>query len=360
MIAAALVRAIIEAGAQSAGPGEFTARALLNGKLDLAQAEGVAAVVSAQNRRQLRAARQLAAGELSRRLAPMTETLARVVTLVEAGIDFADEGIDAISPNAAHNELTRLGEDIRKLLETSERFERAGHVPTIALVGRPNAGKSTLLNALCGRRRAVVSNIAGTTRDVLSADIMLASGQTTVIDMAGIEANEIAPTSMIEQVEAKMQNLAQRTAAAADVIVLLREVNDPRDPIELDRTPDVMVRTKADLAGDAAFSDDSTLAVSAVTGQAMTQLRRRLDQLAFGDSCSAAGDGTLTLSARHRIAIESAASAIDRALGRLGGNESEWVAAELRIALDELGSVTGVVSPDDILGRIFSTFCIGK
>ena len=370
ILADGLVRSLVAAGARAAGPGEFTARALFTGKLDLSQAEGVAAVVSAQNRRQLRAARRLAGGELSRRLAPMTAALVHVLTLVEAGIDFADEGIVAISPADAHRELTALRGELRGLLESSERFDRIGGVPSIVLVGRPNAGKSTLLNALCGGQRAVVSSTAGTTRDVLSAQVLLNSGTVRLVDMAGIEAGRIdggggesaedASGPAMIRIGRLMQKLAQQATAGAEVLVLVRDATDMREPIGLDRRPDVIVRTKTDLVGADVPGGDGTISVSAFAGWGLDRLRDRLDRAAFGEGATTAGDGALTLNARHRLAIESAGVALDRALVRVSGNESEWVAAELREALDELGSVTGIISPDDILGRIFSTFCIGK
>jgi len=144
------------------------------------------------------------------------------------------------------------------------------------------------------------------------------------------------------------------------VLVLVRDATDLREPIGLDRRPDVIVRTKTDLVGADVPGGDGTISVSAFAGWGLDRLRDRLDRAAFGEGATTAGDGALTLNARHRLAIESAGVALDRALVRVSGNESEWVAAELRVALDELGSVTGIISPDDILGRIFSTFCIGK
>jgi len=326
---------------------------------------------------------------------------------VEAGIDFADEGIEAISQANARHRLTQLHSDLRELLESSERFERIGGVPSIVLVGRPNAGKSTLLNALCGRPRAVVSSTAGTTRDVLSAEVLLKSGTARLLDMAGIDdapdavGGEDSDPAM-RRIERRMQELAQQAAATADVVVLVRDATDGREPLRLDRRADVIVRTKIDLLNAIALSPwpctqgegrgegsyaaaqlqnaTPTLAlplstgrgekseaeragavdVSALTGAGINALRDRLDQAAFGESRTSAGDGAMALNARHRLAIESAGAAIERALERVDTSESEWVAAELRAALDELGSITGVVSPDDILGRIFSTFCIGK
>jgi tRNA U34 5-carboxymethylaminomethyl modifying GTPase MnmE/TrmE len=226
--------------------------------------------------------------------------------------------------------------------------------------------------------------------------------------MAGIDALAAvsdggdADDATMAGIERRMQELAQQAAARADVVVMVHDATDPGEPIKLGRAADVIVRTKIDLLATGIFppspstqgegggegvcmtarSQNATptltlplsagrgdkkvaarggaVDVSALTGVGMDLLRDRLDRAAFGEGGSGGGASALTLNARHRLAIESAGAALERAIERVDADESEWVAAELRVALDELGSVTGVVSPDDILGRIFSTFCIGK
>lgn len=340
-----LVETLIGLGARQAEPGEFTARAYFNGKLDLTEAEGVAAIVSARSEAELTAARQLMSGELSRRLLPIMDELADTLALIEAGIDFSDEPVSFLSPNDTLARCESLERSLRQLLDDSPRFERIAHEPTIVLAGRPNAGKSTLLNALAGFDRAVVSPVAGTTRDAIGAVVHLRRGLVRLIDVAGLER-----ARSDDLIDVQMQDVARRAIETADVIVRVVDPSD-RDEAHLDRSPDLTVFTKSDLHAA------NGLSVSAVTGAGMPQLRDRLDELCFGGASNAAEQVALT--ARHVGAIEQTISAIDRARSSVASG-AEIVALELRDALDALGLVRGAVSTDEVLGRVFARFCIGK
>ncbi len=334
-------------GARQAEPGEFTARAYFHGKLDLSQAEGVAAAISAQSEQQLLAARQLMAGELANRLRPAMELLAESLALVEAGIDFSEERMEFLSSAQICERIDTVLNQLQTLVSQSRQFEKLAHDPSIVLAGRPNAGKSTLTNALAGKNRSIVSPQPGTTRDALSAEIALPRGVARLIDIAGIDS----PDGEITQ---QMQNLAERAIKQADVLVLVRDSTDLRPDVPLARTPDLRVFTKTDLLERSAMSDDS-IAVSAKTGQGMETLRNKLDSIAFGsDSAGAA----LALTSRHLQSLGEATTALARARSVL--DSLELLAAELRESLDSLGQILGIVSPNDILGRIFSRFCIGK
>jgi len=187
LLARMLLEDLLAAGARAAEPGEFTARAYFNGRLDLTEAEGVAATISAGNEQELSAARRLMSGELARRVTPILDRLADTLALLEVGIDFSDEDVTFLSAAELRARIEEADTMLRQLLEESTRFERLTHEPSVVLVGRPNAGKSTLLNKLTGHERAVVSQIAGTTRDVLSAEVMLQRGVVRVTDVAGLE-----------------------------------------------------------------------------------------------------------------------------------------------------------------------------
>ena len=351
LLARMLLDHLIASGARHAEAGEFTARAYFSGRIDLAEAEGVAAAVAAHGEAELRAARQLMAGELSARLGPPMELLADSLALVEAGIDFSDEDISFLAGDELRRRIDEIEGFLSDLVKNSARFEPLTHEPTFVLVGRPNAGKSTLLNALAGRDRAIVSPVAGTTRDVLSADVRLARGLVRVIDVAGLEESCDAD----DVIEKGMDVHARRAIEAADFVIVVRDTTDARPPLRVGRNAEIIVMSKSDLArGDAAARGW----VSAMTGQGLDELRAELDVLAFG---RAASGQSLALNARHLVAIAEARASLARAREVAATAAGpELIALELRDALDALGRVLGKVTPDDVLGRVFATFCIGK
>jgi tRNA modification GTPase len=331
--------------------------------MDLSEAEGVAATVAAATEAELRAARQLMSGELSRRLRPAMDLIAETAALVEVGIDFSDEDVTFLSPGQLAERVEQADRMLADLVAHSGRFERLTHEPSFVLVGRPNAGKSTLLNALARQARAVVSPVAGTTRDVLSAEVVLEQGIVRVLDVAGLELSPPAEddASPHAEVARQMHRRALAAAESADFVVLVQDVADTRPPPEFRREPDVRVFTKADLAPAATVAPASVpraVLVSATSGENLDRLRRMMNDLAFAAPCAALASG-LALTARHLAAIDEARAALTRARAAAGGG-AELAALELREALDALGCVLGRVSPDDLLGQVFSAFCIGK
>jgi tRNA modification GTPase len=356
-----LLEHLIRAGARPAEPGEFTARAYFHGRLDLAEAEGVAATIAASNERELSAARQLLTGELSRRLKPPMDRLVETLALVEAGIDFADEGISFFDKGDLLRRVDGVDDALASLLSDSARFEPLTHEPVVVLIGRPNAGKSTLLNALAGRERAVVSPVAGTTRDALSAEVALPGGIVRLVDVAGLEPEvSAASISAVADVERQMSDRARQMAQASDVLLLVRDVTDARPPVPTPRKIDLVVLTKVDLISSAAAPDDAAVAVSAVTGAGLPVLRLALGRLCFGEA-SAGGSAMLALNARHVQHIQDGRRTLASARASAAAAEGpELIAHHLRAALDALGGVLGAVTPDDVLGHVFSAFCIGK
>jgi tRNA modification GTPase len=343
------LEALMRAGARQAEPGEFTARAYLNGKLNLSQAEGVAATIAASSRRELDAARQLLAGELATRLAPAMDRLADTLALVEVGIDFADEDVTFLPRAEVAKRVEQSVGELTRLVSESPRLERLSLTPRVVLAGLPNAGKSTLMNALARKHRAVVSDVAGTTRDALSADIVLARGTVTLVDVAGLDDSADG-----DEIAIQMRDAARREIARADLLIRVIDIGSTQTPVVLPRAPDLTVLTKADLAD--AFPREA-IAVSAFTGAGLESLRHTIDALAFGRESSAST--SLALNARHVAHIEQAIEALRAAQRALHAGD-EIVAHLLRDALDQLGQVLGSVSADDVLGRIFSRFCIGK
>lgn len=358
LLARMLLQALVERGARHAEPGEFTARAYFNGRMDLAQAEGVAATIAAHSQRELHAARQLRSGELARRLRPILDLLADSLALVEVGLDFSEEDVSFLSHAELLDRVARASHALQQLLVDSARFEALSHEPVIVLVGRPNAGKSTLLNALAGEQRAVVSPHAGTTRDAIWSHARLQRGTVRMIDIAGID------DGAADEISLKMQQAARRTIESADVVVMVKDVTDPLPAPRIEVPVDLRVLAKVDLPrGEKSFSAvpeeeaQPAIPVSALTGENMDLLRDRLDSIAFGQAVAGT---TLALNARHVEAITEACRSIERARAAVGNAGPEVVALELREALDCLGQILGSVTPDDVLGRIFGAFCIGK
>ena len=351
LLARLLLNELLRLGARPADPGEFTARAFFNGRLDLTAAEGVAATISAQNDQELSAARQLLSGELARRLQPLMDRLAQMLALVEVGIDFSEEDVTFISAEQVNTEIDDIKQKLQDLYENSARFERLTHEPTFVLIGRPNAGKSTLLNALAGQSRAIVSEHAGTTRDALSAQIPLDRGLIRLIDVAGLE--ESPPTDTIAS---QMHQRALRTLQEADFMILVRDLTDPRPLLSLPRHPNLLVQTKLDLIPTA--DPHEGICVSAASGQNLDLLRHELSRLAFGTPTTA--PDSLALNSRHLQSIDDTLTSLNRAQSALDTAADEIIALELRDALQSLGQILGQLTPDDLLGKIFSTFCIGK
>ena len=349
---------LIRFGARPAEAGEFTARAFLSGRLSLDAAEGVAATVAAGGAAEANAARQLMAGELARRLQPILDSLANTLALLEVGIDFSEEDVTVLDPAERRGRLTRCDVELADLLAVTGRFSLLRHEPTVVLAGRSNAGKSTLFNALLGQHRAVVSDVAGTTRDVLIEPLMLPGGTVLLCDVAGLDpAAEMTGTSAEQAIARQMRQHAGRAIAAAEVLLHVVASNDSEPPtIYFPVQPDLLIRSKSDQSKKA--DDAAALSVSAHTGDGLGLLLKAINALAFPQTeAPAEGASMIALNARHVAALSEARASLARALH---ADAAELVAADVREAVDQIGSVVGILTPDDILGKIFAGFCIGK
>jgi tRNA modification GTPase len=356
------VRNLCHHGTRLARPGEFTLRAFLAGRLDLTQAEAVLGVIEARDAGELQTALSQLAGGLAGRLNALRNQLLDLLAHLEAGLDFADEDIEFISRSDLQQQVENAAEVVSTLVQQLQsRSEASSNAPRVVLLGEPNAGKSSLLNALAGSAAALVSPIAGTTRDYLTRLIEINGQRIQLIDTAGVEestSNEIALSA---------QMLGQSQHQQADLQLLCIDASQALSDwsrsqlVQQSDIPRIIVWTKCDLpnALQTFTASETVTEASATTSAGLNQLRTAiasaLQQRAAESSVLA------TTAARASASLQAAATALAAAadLAASGGSE-EWIAAELRLALDELGQVTGAVYTDDILDRVFSRFCIGK
>ena len=354
-----LVARCIVLGARQARPGEFSERAFLNGKLDLAQAEAIADLIAASDTRAARAARRSLDGVFSQRVEEVGEQLVLLRIHVEAAIDFADEPLDTLGGDQVR---AGLGQALRALVQLRDDAERGRKLRDglhAVLVGPPNAGKSSLLNALAGSERAIVTDIAGTTRDTLRETIRIDGLELTLVDTAGLrEGGDAIEREGMRRARAEMER--------TDLAIIVLDARDPQtghDAVAdaIAGVPQQLwIHNKRDLLETLPTdSDPNVVYVSAATGLGLAQLHARLRELASGGAGDSV-DGEFSARARHVEAIVLAIGHAERADAELIHEHLELAAEELRLAHGALGEITGRMSADDLLGRIFSSFCIGK
>lgn len=358
---AAAVDATVAAGARPARPGEFTLRAFLAGRLDLTQAEAVLGVIDADDQRSLQAALTQLAGGLAAPLAAVRGRLLDLLSHVEAGLDFVDEDIEFISDQDLLDQLQRVGDQLRSVQQQLGARQRSAGPPLVVLRGKPNAGKSRLLNRLAGRETAIVARRAGTTRDPVEAVLMIDQLQIRLVDTAGLEA---AATEIDREAQAMAQQLERQADLRLICVDLAARSAPPEPATEIDndsQTPELWVGTKADLLPEGRRPVDQRWVVtSSTTGEGLDRLRRgiveALEQQDRQEVLGVAGTAV-----RCGASLRQAVQAIDDTIELIhSGGGQELAAAEMRSALAALGEVTGEVYTDDILDRIFGRFCIGK
>ncbi len=356
-----LLRRALELGARLAEPGEFTERAFLAGRLDLTQAEAVRDLIEAQTLTQVRQAASQMGGALSRRVAPAKQGLVELIALLEAGIDFAEDDVDV----APEGEIARrIGELTPPLQALAGSFARGRIVHdglTLAIVGRPNAGKSSLFNRLVERERAIVTAQPGTTRDLVTERISLDGIPLELVDTAGLREG-------LEEVEQLGIARSREALADAALVLVVLDATQPLNDEEhrlleaVKGRPALVAVNKSDLAeaGEAVTEVGGvpTLRTSALTGEGIAELQERILALATGGAASEPG---MLTSLRHHQAITTALAALgDAARANAGGIPHEMILLDLYRGLWALDSLTGQTTSDDILNLIFSTFCIGK
>ena len=348
VVPAAAVAAFVAAGVRLAEPGEFTRRAVLNGKMDLLQAEATADLIDAGSPAQRRRALHQLERGLSGRLSALRQEVLDLEGLIAYDIDFPEEDEGPVSEQRVRRAWSVVRGRVAELLRTAPEGERLREGALLVIAGRPNAGKSSLFNALLGSERAIVTEIPGTTRDAIEAHAVIEGFPFRLIDTAGLRESE-------ERVEKLGIEVSRKYLAAADLVLFCEESEDPARATFLAqvRAPVVVVRTKADLGGGEG--------VSVVTGAGLDTLRKRLAEVAFGQLLALGDVEPVVTRARHRTALERALAELDAFSGaRASGVDAAATATHLRAAVLALDDLIGVVTPDDVLDRVFATFCVGK
>ena len=367
-----LLASLIRAGARPALPGEFTARAFFHGRLDLSQAQAVAEVIAARSDAELRGAQRLLDGELARQTAAIAHAASDILAYVEADIDFADHDIHTgADPSLVADQIHEQAQDIRRLLERSISWSQLRPQGYVVLAGAANAGKSSLANALLGLQRSVVADVAGTTRDLLTAPMTLPhGGECLLVDTAGLgDVRDIlAPAA---------QSRARHAATTADLVLWLFDASDPRPDSALaaDLPPDSLPASRLLLVAnkiDRCQDPDARLAhlrrlapaneilpTSATRHLGLDPLKHRIESVLTDHPAHHADGIALTLQQRH--ALEAAADHWTAA-AQLAQESAglELIAAQLRAGLDELATISGPLATEDLLATIFARFCIGK
>jgi tRNA modification GTPase len=359
-----LLQRLVELGCRFAEPGEFTKRAFLNGRLDLSQAEAVADLIAAQSKQAHQVALQQLRGRFSSELQQLREQLINFAALIELELDFAEEDVEFADRSALKQLVASVLQMVRRLAASFELGNAIKQGVPVAIVGAPNTGKSTLLNQLLGEERAIVSDIAGTTRDVIEEVLNIDGIQFRLIDTAGIRQTT-------ETIEALGIERSQQKIEQAKIVLCLADSGDLNNLQEtqewvqslLNLHPDkhiLLVQNKADLTTSPNLNPQEALQISALNGNGIAELKEKLVKLVLGDF--SIQDETIVSNARHHTALQLTAAALDRAQSGLEGQTTaDFIAMDIREAMRQLGHITGQIDIDtDILGTIFSKFCIGK
>ncbi len=358
-----IVELSITAGARLAEPGEFTMRAFLNGRIDLTQAEAVRDLIDSQTLYQAKIAAQQLEGALSRRLQPVKQKLVELIAVLEAGIDFAEDDVSVLPDQAILERIAAVRQPLEQLAATFTYGKIVHQGLTLAIVGRPNVGKSSLFNRLVERERAIVTATPGTTRDLVSETVALGGIPIQLVDTAGIR-------QALDEAESIGIRKSMEALADADVVLVVLDASQPAVPEDSELLrhaagrPTIVVRNKCDLApgGEPSAPGGSAAIVraSALTGEGIPELRAEILRHIGGETGAQAEAGFLT-NVRHQGLVQDSLAALAAAAGAVAAKvPHEMLLLDLYNALRPLDAITGATTTDDILNLIFSTFCIGK
>jgi tRNA modification GTPase len=356
-----IVELCVAGGARLAEPGEFTSRAFLNGRIDLTQAEAVRDLIESQTIYQAKVAAQQLDGALSRRLQPIKQNLVHFIAQLEAGIDFADDDVSILPDTVILQHIAEVAVPLEQLRASFAYGKIVHEGLTLAIVGRPNVGKSSLFNRLVERDRAIVTPTPGTTRDLVTETVAIGGIPVRLVDTAGIRES-------LDEAESIGIRKSKEALADADLVLVVLDASqdeaagDAALVTQASIRPAIVIQNKIDLDITGPRSGDSTADVrtSAVTGEGIAELRAEILQRIRGEAGAELEQGFLT-NVRHRGLIEDSVQALEAAKKAVGGKiPHEMLLLDLYNALRPLDAITGATTTDDILNLIFSTFCIGK
>ena len=358
-----VLETILATGVKAAEAGEFTQRAFLNGKMDLDQAEAVADIIHAKSVKAVDAAHQQLEGRLGEHIKKFRQQIIDATAMVELELDFIEEDVEFANKDQLMKLLVDVSAEINSLLDTYETGRLVKDGVKTVLIGRPNAGKSTLLNTIVGSDRAIVTDIAGTTRDTIDVDWNYEGLLFKLIDTAGLRETE-------DIVEAEGVKRSQKAFEQADLVVYLKDLSHPFTAEEraeikafqqrAGETPFILIGTKADIEQETEWRTEFDLKISALSGDAINTLKATLKERALENKHYDASS-LLVTSSRHRDALKKADEQVQAAINGLKlGMTGDFLSIDLRAALNELGTITGEITNEHILDSIFSRFCIGK
>jgi len=366
-----IVELALADGARLAEPGEFTMRAFLNGRIDLTQAEAVRDLIDSQTLYQAKVAAQQLEGALSRRLQPVKQKLVELIAVLEAGIDFAEDDVSVLPGERILEHIAQVRGPLEELARTFAYGKIVHEGLTLAIVGRPNVGKSSLFNRLVERERAIVTATPGTTRDLVTETVSLGGIPVKLVDTAGIRR-------ALDEAESIGVQKSMEALADADLVLLVLDASQPASEEDaallgqVEQRPGFVVENKADIAlmhgscsdsdrrGSSGANKHATIRTSALTGEGIPKLREAILRHVGGDAAANTESGFLT-NARHQTLVQDSIAALDAAQTAVANRiPHEMLLLDLYSALRPLDEITGVTTPDDILKLIFSRFCIGK
>lgn len=346
---------LIHNGAQPAAAGEFSQRAFLNGKMDLTQAEAVMDIINASSDAALKAAQAQLQGAIGKRITAQSKALLHLVAHTEAYIDFPEEDIAPDTNQLMLQQLEAIQSELSSLLDTADQGRILREGIRCVIIGAPNAGKSSLLNTLLGYDRAIVSHIEGTTRDTIEEKLNLGSLCLRLIDTAGLRESD----DILEQAGMNRTELAH---ASADLLLHIVDASQARPELTWENaTPRLLILNKTDLPRHPDWANTDGIEISCHNNTGLDKLSNAINTLFQNTQVPSQQGETIAINARHQSCLRGALEALKNAYTSMqSGNSPEWTALDLRQALDSLSDITGRIDTEDILGSIFSQFCIGK